>query len=248
MYVCVTADIERFSDGISKYGCCYSIEDMKVTRKLLDMLCDRDVPSTLFILGRYAHEEPVIMDMVKENGHEIASHGYSHTDLRTVPSFLLEKEISRSRIMGAKGFRAPYYGFDRRMIPHVENHFIYDSSTVPVRTRGLINQKIHMLTESLMEIPISTIGVFPLTSMSLRLLPGVVVKGLALSILKKSGYLIINVHPWEFASVPHEVHVPFYVKKNTGHAFLRKLTALLQFLQKFNVEFVTMEQIYEYYR
>ena len=247
MYVCVTADIERFQDGISKYGCCHRIDDMKVTETLLNILCDRDIPSTLFILGRYAHEEPVIMDMVKENGHEIASHGYSHTDLRTLPSFLLEKEISQSRIMGAKGFRAPYYGFDRRMIPHVENHFMYDSSKVPVRTRGL-SQKIHMLTESLMEIPISTIGGFPLTSMSLRLLPGVVVKGLALSVLKRSGYLIINVHPWEFALVPQEVEVPFYVKKNTGFTFFKKLTGFLQFLQKLQVEFVTMEQLYEYYR
>ena len=248
MHVCVTADIERFSDGISKYGCNYRIEDIPVTRKLLDILCDRDIPSTLFILGRYADEEPLIMDMVLENGHEIASHGYSHVDLRKVPSFLLEKEISQSRIKGAKGFRAPYYGFDRRMIPYMENHFIYDSSTVPVRTRGVVNQQIHMLTESLMEIPISTWGVFPLTSMSIRLLPHVVIKGLALSILKKSGYLIINVHPWEFAFIPKEIDVPFYVKRKTGHAFFRKFTALLQFLQKYNVDFVTMEQIYEHYR
>ncbi|MBU7016974.1 MAG: polysaccharide deacetylase family protein [Theionarchaea archaeon] len=248
MYTCVTVDIERFQDGISKYGCCHNIEDIKVTRKLLDVLCDRDIPSTLFILGRYADEVPMIMDMVKENGHEIASHGYSHMDLRTIPSLLLEKEICQSRIRGAKGFRAPYYGFDRRMIPYVENHFMYDSSAVPMRTQGLINQQIHMLTESLMEIPISAVGLFPLTSMSLRLLPAALTKRLTLSILKKSGYLIINVHPWEFATIPQEVCVPFYVKGRTGQVFLKKFTAFLQFLQELDVEFVTMEHMYEYYR
>jgi peptidoglycan/xylan/chitin deacetylase (PgdA/CDA1 family) len=248
MYVCVTADIERFSDAVSKYGCSATIDDIQAARTLLDVFCTVDIPSTLFILGKYAHEEPHIMDIVKENGHELASHGYSHVDLRTLPSFALEEELSKSAVGAAKGFRAPYYGFDNRMITYLERHFMYDSSTVPVRTRGLLFQRIHMLTDSLMEIPISTVGVLPLTSMGARSLPAQVLQGVAWFILKKDNYLIINAHPWEFVKVPEKADVPFYVKKNTGQGFLKKFYQFLMFLKHRHVEFVTMEQIYEHHR
>lgn len=248
MYVCVTADMERFSDAVKKYRCSCTIDDIRAARTLLDILCETDIPSTLFILGRYAQEEPVIMDMAEENGHELASHGYSHVDLRTLPCSLLEKELSKSRIGSAKGFRAPYYGFDKRMIKYLERYFVYDSSTIPVRTRGLLFQRIHMLTDSLMEIPISTVGVLPLTSMGARSLPGKVLQGAARFILKKDKYLVINVHPWEFVAVPKKVKVPFYVKKNTGKGFLKKFRKFLAFLKALDVEFITMEQIYEHHR
>jgi peptidoglycan/xylan/chitin deacetylase (PgdA/CDA1 family) len=246
MYVCITADIERFSDGASKYGCSYTVDDVVVTRKLLDLFADADVISTLFILGRYTHENPVLTDILTENGHELASHGYSHIDLRGLPYPLLEEELSKSKLSThVKGFRAPYYSFDKRMIEYLDHHFMYDSSTIPGRTRGLLFQRIRMLTESLMEIPISTAGFLPLTSMGLRYLPEPVLKRIAFLILKKAAYLIINVHPWEFHKIPHEVNVPFYVKKNTGPHFFKKFSAFIQFLKRLDVEFVTMEQVYE---
>lgn len=248
MYACVTADIERFSDAVSKYGCCYTVDDRGAARKLLDTFCEVGIPSTLFILGRYAQEQPGIMDTVRENGYELASHGYSHTDLRTLPVHLLEKELTLSRFLGnAKGFRAPYYGFHQKMVIHLDNYFVYDSSIVPIRTKG-VQFRIRMLTESLMEIPISNVGILPFTSMAFRWLPDNVLKGLASFILKRDGYLIMNVHPWECVEVPQEVEVPFYVKKGTGPYFLRRVRAFLERLKKRDVEFVTMEQVYEHHR
>lgn len=246
--MCVTADIERFSDAVSKYGCVHTTDDMYAARKLLDTFCDIDIPSTLFILGKFAEEEPHIMDVVRENDHELASHGYTHVDLRTLPFSQLKNELFKSgKLFSSKGFRAPYYGFDKDMVTQLELHFKYDSSLVPVRNTKKMVLTIHMLTESLMEIPISTVGVVPLTSMSLRLFPLPVVKGLACLVLKRDGYLVVNVHPWEFCEVPH-VAVPMYVKKNTGPRFAKKISEFLTFLKGIGAEFVTMEQIYEYYR
>ncbi len=249
MKVCVTADIERFSDGVSKYGCSHRIDDTLFIRNLLDAFCTADIPSTLFILGKFVHEEPFVLDIVKENGHELASHGYSHVDLRFVSLDLLEEELSMcSAAVPSKGFRAPYYGLNKEMATHVERHFLYDSSFVWVRTRKLTSYSICMLTESLMEIPLSTVWGLPLTSTNVRLLPLRIVKELVQIILKRNDYLIMNIHPWEFAKVPQTVAVPFYVKRNTGPSFLRKFGELLQFLRELEVEFVTMEQVYEYHR
>lgn len=246
--MCVTADIERFSDAVSRYRCLHTADDMCAARKLLDIFCDIDMPSTLFILGKFAEEEPHIMDIVRENGYELASHGYSHVDLRTLPFSQLRKELSQSgKLFSSKGFRAPYYGFDKDMVTQLELHFKYDSSLVPVRNTTKMVLTIHMLTESLMEIPISTVGVVPLTSMSLRLFPLPIVKGLACLVLKRDGYLVVNVHPWELCEVP-QAAVPFYVKMNTGPRFAKKISEFLTFLKRIGAEFVTMEQIYEYYR
>lgn len=249
MHICVTADIERFSDGISKFGCFHKIDDTSCIRVLIDTFCEVDIPSTLFILGKFAQEEPAILDVIKENGHELASHGYSHIDLRTVPSSVLKDELSKSVPLGSvKGFRAPYYGLNKEMINQLELHFKYDSSQITVRTREFLSQHIRMLTELLMEIPISTVWGIPLTSTNMRFLPLRIVKRLSHFVLEQNGYLIINVHPWEFAEVPQKVAVPFYVKRNTGPCFLKKFSEFLKFLHRIDAEFVTMEQIYEYYR
>lgn len=247
MQVCVTADVERFSDGISRYNCLYAIDDIILVRELLDALCDADIPSTLFILGKFAEEEPTLMDMVKENGHELASHGYTHVDIRTLPLSVLEHELVKSKFQ-AKGFRAPYYCLNREVIRKLDMHFLYDSSFIPVRTTRNMFLRLYMITDSLMEIPISTVGFLPLTSMMVRLFPLDIVKIFALYALKRDGYLIVNVHPWEFFKVPCEISIPSYVRKNTGPSFLKKFSEFLEYLKTLHVEFMSMEQMYEHYR
>ena len=248
MYACVTADIERFSDGAAKYKCSHIVDDIPAMRRLLTAFCDLDIPSTLFVLGKYVHDEPLILDIIQENGHELASHGYSHVDLRTLPSYMLEEELRKSRIVKAQGFRAPYYGLDRRVVTYLDHFFRYDSSAMPVRTGGWGIQRIHMLTESLMEIPISSVGGFSLSSMGIRILPWIVIKRMTHLVLKKNGYVVLNVHPWEFVRVPKEAAVPFYVKVGTGGTFSEKFCAFLTFLKRLDVEFVTMGEVYELYR
>lgn len=246
MYACVTADIERFSDGISKYHRIYTIDDIKATRTLLNLFCELDISSTLFILGKFASEQPAIIDIVRENGYELASHGYTHTDLRTLPTHMLKEEMAKSNIFSSKGFRAPYYGIDHRVISHVEHHYLYDSSRISLRAEGV--SYIHMMTESLMEIPLSTIVGLPLTSTGLRFTPSTLLKRVVLSILRRDRHLIMNVHPWELCKISDEVKVPFYVKRNTGPSFLKKFYEILQFLRRNGVEFIAMEEIYERHR
>ncbi|MGC1121449.1 MAG: polysaccharide deacetylase family protein [Candidatus Methanofastidiosia archaeon] len=255
MRACVTADIEQFSDAITKYGyshgCSHSLDGYHALRTLLDIFCEEDIPSTLFILGRYVESNPSILDLMRENGHEIASHGYTHLDLRSLSPTALEEELSRcNHLFSARGFRAPYYGFNTLMVRYLEPYFVYDSSQIPVRSAWKMDTflNVYMLSKSLMEIPISTVGIVPLTSMVLRMCPLSLAKVLALYVLKRDGYLVINFHPWEFSLIPPEIPVPIYVTKNTGPTFTRKVKAYLKFLKGLEPDFVTMEQIYELYR
>lgn len=248
MHVCITADVERFSDAVLKFKCPYTIDDICATRKLLDLFCDFDISATLFILGKAMVEEPLILDMVQENGFELASHGYTHRDFRTLSPQELTQELEKSsRLFSVKGFRAPYYGFHPWMVQYIQHHFLYDSSQVSGRNKRLFHHTIHMLSETLMEIPVSSIPFIPLpfTSTAIRWLPGSLVKILAKILLTQSRPFILNVHPWECAAIPQQVPVPFYVKKNTGDAFYTVLSSLFHYLKKEDVEFITMEQLYE---
>jgi hypothetical protein len=255
MRVCVTADIEQFSDAMTTYryshGCSHSLDDYHALRTLLDIFCEEDIPSTLFVLGAYVENSPSILDLLGENGHEIASHGYTHLDLRSLSSTALEEELSRcNHLFSARGFRAPYYGFNTLMVKYLEPYFVYDSSQIPLRSASRMDTflNVHMLSKSLMEIPISTLGIIPLTSMILRMCPLSLAKIMALYVLRRDGYLVINFHPWEFSPLPPKIPVPLYVTKNTGPTFTRKVKAYLKFLRGLDVDFVTMEQIYEFYR
>ena len=248
MYACVTVDVERFSDAVSIFRCSHTIDDLAAMRTLLDTLCDADVPSTLFVLYRFVDEDPVVLDMINENDHELASHGYSHVDLRHVSYPLLEQALSRRAPFSAKGFRAPYFRVDKRVISGLEGRFLYDSSEAPVMNRELTSTGIHMLTPSLMEIPISSVGALPMTSTAIRTLPWWTVRAVTRRILKKGHQLIINVHPWESVEIPRYAKVPFYVMMNTGISYLRRICELLHFLKVLDVEFLTMREIYELHR
>jgi peptidoglycan/xylan/chitin deacetylase (PgdA/CDA1 family) len=244
----MTADIERFSDAVTKFACAYTIDDIFSTRTLLDLFCDCDIPSTLFILGKAMVENPIMLDMVRENGFELASHGYNHIDFRTLTREQFRGELERSiHVLPVRGFRAPYYGFQPWMIHSLQHHFHYDSSKVSGRNKRLFFHDIHMLSETLMEIPVSSIPFVPLpfTSTAIRWLPPAILKKLAKIMVKKPHPFILNVHPWECVAIPQHVPVPFYVKKNTGRPFYRSLVSLLLYLRRMDVEFITMEQVYD---
>jgi peptidoglycan/xylan/chitin deacetylase (PgdA/CDA1 family) len=48
------------------------------TPGFLDLLAERDVRATFFLLGRYAVAEPALVRRMAEAGHEIGVHGWTH--------------------------------------------------------------------------------------------------------------------------------------------------------------------------
>ncbi|MBI4027156.1 MAG: polysaccharide deacetylase family protein [Verrucomicrobia bacterium] len=89
-----------------------------ITPRILDMLRERQVKATFFVLGdRVKHYEWVLRQIVAE-GHEIGNHAYSHRILKFMSNDLIDREIAetQSAIRNAIGyetrlFRPPYGDF-----------------------------------------------------------------------------------------------------------------------------------------
>ncbi len=45
---------------------------------VLDILSERDIKATFFVLGHLAERKPALVKNIHRKGHEVATHGYSH--------------------------------------------------------------------------------------------------------------------------------------------------------------------------
>src|SRR2546428_596254 len=86
------------------------------TKIILNFFEEYHVTATFFTLGYIAEKHPELIEEIKSKGHEIASHGYSHTDVRKMTKESFESDLVKSieilrRIAGEKilGFRAPFF-------------------------------------------------------------------------------------------------------------------------------------------
>jgi polysaccharide deacetylase family protein (PEP-CTERM system associated) len=113
------------------------------TQKLMEMFARHDVRSTFFVLGCVAEQHPRLVKEIFTNGHEIASHGYSHRLVyeQTPQEFYAETKLSKQLLedqIGASvvGYRAASYSIVKRSLWALdilaELGFQYDSSIFPV--------------------------------------------------------------------------------------------------------------------
>ena len=67
------------------------------TPHFVDLLAERGVHATFFLLGSYAvHEQALVRDLA-DAGHEVAVHGWTHACLALVPPRRLADELTRTR-------------------------------------------------------------------------------------------------------------------------------------------------------
>jgi probable sporulation protein (polysaccharide deacetylase family) len=60
---------------------------------MLDVLDKHGVKATFFLEGRWAKENPVLVKTIKEAGHEIGNHSYSHPDMARITTDQIRKQI-----------------------------------------------------------------------------------------------------------------------------------------------------------
>lgn len=111
--------------------------------KILALLDRYQRKATFFILGSVAESEPELAPMIVAQGHEIASHGYSHTLLPDMDQGQFQDELQRTERILLKqtgqrpvGYRAPQWSVSPRT-PWVdevlvEHGYLYDSSRNPL--------------------------------------------------------------------------------------------------------------------
>lgn len=112
---------------------------------VLDILASHDTRATFFTVGQVANEYPDLISQIFEDGHEIGTHGHTHTPLFDLTPDDFRRELSDSvdairRCTGTEpiGFRAPNFSItcETKWAPAIlaEHDFQYDSSVFPVKT------------------------------------------------------------------------------------------------------------------
>ncbi len=114
------------------------------TERLLELFKQYDVKSTFFVLGWVAERFPDLIRKLSDDGHEIASHGYSHQLIYNQSREIFREETIRSKklledITGnpVHGYRAASYSITRESLWALdilcEAGFNWDSSIFPIR-------------------------------------------------------------------------------------------------------------------
>ncbi|HYV63249.1 MAG TPA: XrtA system polysaccharide deacetylase [Bryobacteraceae bacterium] len=190
-------------------------------RKLLDLFSRHNVRVSCFFLGWVAEKYPHLVREAAERGHEIASHGYSHSLVFNMSSEQFLDDIRRSReilesISGRPviGYRAPGYSVTERspwfFEKVAEAGYQYDSSVFPT-TRGhggVSGTQCAPYTipvgssETLIEFPISvaeilTVRLCLFGGGYLRLFPWWLIKPMAHRVNRQGRPVTFYVHPRE---------------------------------------------------
>jgi len=110
--------------------------------KIIELLRKTETTATFFMVGEILEQKPEILDVILENGHEIAFHTMTHSNLNelTKEQFLKELDTFSKMTNGkSKGFRAPTFSLNQNTTWAIdallEKNYIYDSSIVPVKTQ-----------------------------------------------------------------------------------------------------------------
>nr|WP_135305895.1 polysaccharide deacetylase family protein [Halomicroarcula amylolytica] len=112
---------------------------------VLGLLSRHDVRATFFVVGEVAATYPDLVARIADAGHELASHGQTHTPLFDLDRAQFADELRQSRIaireasgVEPAGFRAPNFSVTEETAWALdvlqESNYEYDSSVFPVRT------------------------------------------------------------------------------------------------------------------
>ena len=104
-----------------------------LTPKLLDLLAAHHIKATFFVLGEMVAEHPEILARAAREGHEIASHSWSHPNLAKMSQESVRSQLQRTNdaIKNATGkgpvcFRPPYGSITERQKKWIHDEYGYD--------------------------------------------------------------------------------------------------------------------------
>ncbi len=116
--------------------------------RLLALFALSGVQATFFMLGCVAEALPVLAPRIAAAGHEIASHGWSHSLVSQLTPDQFRQELQRTNALllsqtghRPRGFRAPRWSLNAQATPWAftilaEEGFQYDSSCTPLAGLG----------------------------------------------------------------------------------------------------------------
>ncbi|MDR2284282.1 MAG: polysaccharide deacetylase family protein [Sphingobacterium sp.] len=219
------------------------------TEAILDILAKQQVKATFFSTVVFAqHAQHTIHRLLRE-GHELASHGYYHSDFK--PEHLLASKTALEELfdVSIQGYRMA------RMQPVDEEEvekagYIYNSSINPTWLPGRYNNlhisRRYFWQQNVLQVPASVTPLvrFPLFWLSFHNLPLWLYNSLSRWTLNKDTYLNIYFHPWEFTDLTDKIKfgLPFYVRKNTGKKMIHRMDSFITSMKKSKADFVTFTE------
>jgi len=221
------------------------------TSRILDLLEKYNVKATFFVLGWLAERVPELIKTIEQNGHEIASHGYSHISLSKLTKSDFEVDLKRAlqiteqiiqkRILG---YRSPSFSITSATSWAFEilvnNGITYDSSVFPLSYHPDYGYRgaetiIHSPINGLLEIPLNVLNVMGLKipfggGGYFRLYPHFISNFMMKNHNKKGLPFVFYLHPWEIDHYQPRQNVPmtkkfrhYYNLKNTLNKFEKVL-------------------------
>ncbi|RYE36062.1 MAG: DUF3473 domain-containing protein [Sphingobacteriaceae bacterium] len=248
--ILLSFDIEEF-DMPFEYGKTISFADQLAistegTLKILALLQQHHVKATFYCTANFALNKPDIIAEIVNGGHEIASHGYYHSDFKV--EHLKQSKEALQHLTGQTiaGYRMA------RMMPVDEKEifaagYIYNSSINPTYLPGRYNNlhrpRIWFYQDGVLQLPSSVTPLvrFPLFWLTFHNLPMGLIKWMCQRTYQKDGYLNLYFHPWEFTNLnqPERFNFPGYVVKNTGDVFVKRISDLIFWGKNKNLPFST---------
>jgi len=197
----------------------YESRVVRNTDKILSLLRKYQTKATFFVLGYIASKETDLIRTIKEEGHEVATHGFYHRRVFEMTESEFSEDIAQSvDIIGSitkdriLGFRAPEWSI-RKETPWAfktlrKLGILYDSSMVPLTRMGsrdfpLYPCKFNTEYGEIWEFPLTSIRLFwehiPFSGgLPLRIVPYFYVVSTIRRMNRRGLPAIVYIHPWEF--------------------------------------------------
>jgi polysaccharide deacetylase family protein (PEP-CTERM system associated) len=227
-------------------------------RALLRILAEENARATFFVLGAVAERHPELVREIVAAGHELATHGWSHTLVYTMTPAAFRAELRRSielleELGGAPllGHRAPFFSITRESLWALEilaeEGLRYDSSIYPV-----VNYRYGIPDAERWPHTIAagtkTIAEFPITTWRLlgrnlpvaggayfRIYPYAFTRMAFRAVARAGKPAVFYLHPWEIdpghprLRLPRRIALTHYANLGATEARLRRLLAEFRF-------------------
>lgn len=236
------------------------------TEKLLQLFEEAGCKATFFVLGWVAERFPELVRKIDREGHEVASHGYSHQLIYKQSQDVFKEETIKSKALledaigkAVRGYRAASYSITNASLwafdTLVEAGFEYDSSVFPVHhdVYGIADfpKKPHMYTlpsgSKIVEFPVSTCDFFgyslPVSGGGyFRLYPYWFTRFCLNKINREERPFVFYLHPWEVDPEQPRIPTKSLLSKFRHYNNLHRCESRLRTLVR-DFKFTTVEEV-----